>query len=233
MPEELVPILHVRDGKLSAGWYARLGFVVEGEHRFAPGLPLYVFLRRGTNALHLSEHQGDARPDTLLYFYIRDVEEIAREFNATIEDQPWAREVQLTDPDGNRWRIGERKEPGGSASVQPDGWHAVTPRIVTNSADELVQFLKDVFGASGEFRSERPTEMRIGDSVVMVSGDAERGPMPAFLYVYVEDADATYAQAVDSGATPLEEPADMPYGDRRGMVRDAWGNTWQIATRRR
>lgn len=233
MLEELVPILYVRDGQLSAGWYARLGFAVEGEHRFAPGLPLYLFLRRGTSALHLSEHRGDAQPGTLLYFYVRDVEEIALEFNATIEDQPWAREVQLTDPDGNRLRIGERKEPGGSASVQPDGWHAVTPRIVTNSPDELVQFLKDVFGASGEFRSERPTEMRIGDSVIMVSGDAGRRPMPAFLYVYVEDADATYARAVDSGATPLEEPADTPYGDRRGMVRDAWGNTWQIATRRR
>ena len=116
----------------------------------------------------------EATRGTLLYFYVRDVEEIALEFNATIEDQPWAREVQLTDPDGNRLRIGERKEPGGSASVQPDGWHAVTPRIVTNSPDELVQFLKDVFGASGEFRSERPTEMRIGDSVVMVSGDAGR-----------------------------------------------------------
>ncbi len=201
MLEELVPILYVRDGQLSAGWYARLGFAVEGEHRFAPGLPLYLFLRRGTSALHLSEHRGDARPGTLLYFYVRDVEEIALEFNATIEDQPWAREVQLTDPDGNRLRIGERKEPGGSASVQPDGWHAVTPRIVTNSPDELVQFLKDVFGASGEFRSERPTEMRIGDSVVMVSGDAGRRLMPAFLYVYVEDADATYARAVDSGAT--------------------------------
>lgn len=109
MPEELVPILRVKDGRLAACWYARLGFLVEGEHRFAAGLPLYVFLRRGVNALHLSEHEGDARPNTLVYFYVDDVESIAREFGASIEDQPWAREVALADPDGNRWRIGQRR----------------------------------------------------------------------------------------------------------------------------
>ena len=65
----------------------------------------------------------------------------------------------------------------------------------------------------------------------MVSGDGEREAIPAFLYVYVDDADATFLSAVSAGAVPLEQPANMPYGDRRGMVRDAWGNTWQIATR--
>lgn len=110
MPEELVPILHVKDGQKTAQWYARLGFEIEGEHRFGPGMPLYLFLRRGTNAIHLSEHLGDARPNTLLYYYVYDLEAIAREFNTRLIDQPWGREVQLTDPDGNRFRIGERKE---------------------------------------------------------------------------------------------------------------------------
>ncbi|MDA1036696.1 MAG: glyoxalase superfamily protein [Chloroflexi bacterium] len=110
MAEELVPIVHVKDGYQTARWYERLGFEIEGEHRFGPGMPLYLFLRRGTNALHLSEHKGDARPGTLVYFYVIDVEKIANEFNAEVTDQPWAREVQLTDPDGNRWRIGERRK---------------------------------------------------------------------------------------------------------------------------
>lgn len=110
MPEELVPILYVTDGYKTARWYARLGFEVEGEHRFAPGLPLYLFLKRGNMRLHLSEHKGDARPNTLVYQYVHDVDSIADEFGVTVEDQPWAREVQLTDPDGNRWRIGERED---------------------------------------------------------------------------------------------------------------------------
>jgi catechol 2,3-dioxygenase-like lactoylglutathione lyase family enzyme len=109
MPEAMAPILRVRDGHRAAEWYARLGFVVEGEHRFEPHLPLYLFLRRGVNPLHLSEHQGDARPGTLVYLYVDHIDEIAAEFGVTIEDQPWAREVRLVDPDGNRWRIGQRR----------------------------------------------------------------------------------------------------------------------------
>ena len=112
MPEELIPILHVRDGYETAKWYARLGFEVAGEHRFAPGMPLYLFLERGDIHLHLSEHKGDARPGTLLYFWVFDVDSIAAEFDTKVTEQPWAREVAITDPDGNRLRIGERKEAG-------------------------------------------------------------------------------------------------------------------------
>ena len=107
--EELVPIFYVKDGRETAAWYARLGFVIEAEHRFAPMLPLYLFLRRGPNAIHLSEHKGDARPNTLVYLYVNNLEEIAAEFVAKIEDQPWARDVEIKDPDGNRLRIGQRK----------------------------------------------------------------------------------------------------------------------------
>jgi PhnB protein len=113
---------------------------------------------------------------------------------------------------------------------QPDGWHTVTPRIVARDPENLVRFLNDVFDAKGEFRTGLPAEIRIGDSLVMVSGEGQRDAIPAFLYVYVEDADATYQRAITADATSLEEPMDMPYGDRRAMVRDAWGNTWQIAT---
>jgi hypothetical protein len=65
MREELIPIFHVRDAKKTAEWYERLGFTIEGEHRFASSLPLYLFLRRGDVRLHLSEQgrcqTGDAR----------------------------------------------------------------------------------------------------------------------------------------------------------------------------
>lgn len=109
MTEEVVPIFHVKNGYQAAEWYRRLGFQIEGEHRFAPGLPSYLFLGRGDVHLHLSEHQGDARPNTLVYLYVQDVDVIATEFGVEVNQQPWAREVALTDPDGNRLRIGERK----------------------------------------------------------------------------------------------------------------------------
>jgi PhnB protein len=112
----------------------------------------------------------------------------------------------------------------------PPGWHTVTPRITVDGAADLVKFLKHTFGATGDFRRDRPAEMRIGDSLIMVTNVGLRESMPAFLYVYVDDVDATYRRALEAGASALEEPQDMPYGDRRGMVKDRWGNVWQIAT---
>jgi PhnB protein len=65
------------------------------------------------------------------------------------------------------------------------------------------------------------------------AAQAGRDVFPAFLYVYVENADAIYQRAVAMKARSIEVPSDMPYGDRRAMVRDLWGNVWQIATHRR
>jgi len=112
----------------------------------------------------------------------------------------------------------------------PKGWHTVTPRIVAPEARHLVAFIKGVFGATGEYRQDRPSEIQIGDSVVMISDAGARSRMTAFLYVYVNDTDGTYRRALDAGARTLEAPSVMPYGDRRCMVEDKWGNTWQIAT---
>jgi len=112
----------------------------------------------------------------------------------------------------------------------PEGFHTVTPRIVAKGAEQLVAFIRQVFGATGDYQTTRPSEVRIGDSIVLVSEAGVRGVTTAFLYVYVSDADATYRAALRAGARSLEEPLDTPYGDRRCMVEDNWGNTWQIAT---
>lgn len=115
----------------------------------------------------------------------------------------------------------------------PDGFHSVTPRLVAADAEKLVTFLKNALGASGDLPNEGPAQLRIGDSLVMVSESGPREATEAFLYLYVEDADATYGRAIAAGATSLEAPADMAYGDRRAMVRDPGGNVWQIATYRK
>jgi uncharacterized glyoxalase superfamily protein PhnB len=114
----------------------------------------------------------------------------------------------------------------------PDGWHSVTPRLVAEDPAGLVRFLADAFNASGEFVAGAPSILTIGDSLVMVSGAGPREPTQAFLHLYVADADATYRRALQAGAVSLEAPADMPYGDRRAMIKDPYGNDWQIATHR-
>lgn len=117
------------------------------------------------------------------------------------------------------------------SSFQPEGWRTVTPRIFTDDVRGLAGFLRAVFGATGRALAGRPMEMRIGDSIVMISSDDERDAASAVLYVYVEDADKTYRKALAQGAKSVEKPFDTRYGDRRASVRDAWGNVWQIATR--
>jgi PhnB protein len=88
----------------------------------------------------------------------------------------------------------------------PQGWHSVTPRMFVQDVAEEVRFLWQAFGATGELRTATPSEIRIGDSLVMVSSTGTRAAMPAYLYLYVEDADATYRLALEAGAVSLEEP---------------------------
>ena len=109
------------------------------------------------------------------------------------------------------------------------GYHSVTPRLVVTDVAAQLDFLRRVFGAQGEFEPGRPAEIHIGDSLIMISPATERDPFPGFLYVYVEDADRSYENALNAGAVSLEAPLDTPYGDRRAMVRDPFGNVYQIA----
>ena len=121
-----------------------------------------------------------------------------------------------------------------SDRYQPQGWPTLIPRIITDDVDGMVGFIKMVFDADCARRGEGPAELRIGDSMIMVSsGDGQREARSAFLYVYVGDADETCRRAIKAGAHVIEEPLDMPYGDRRATVSDAWGNLWQIATHHR
>ncbi|MET9353839.1 glyoxalase superfamily protein [Streptomyces sp. NPDC006617] len=106
MDEEVIPILRVAEAAAAVAWYGRLGFEQQWEHRFEPGFPAFVEVARGRMRLFLSEHEGDARPDTLVYLRVRDVDAVAAEFGVRVQEAPWAREIELTDPDGNRLRIG-------------------------------------------------------------------------------------------------------------------------------
>jgi PhnB protein len=116
-------------------------------------------------------------------------------------------------------------------AAPPPGFHSVTPRMVVSDTAAAVEFLRTVFDGVGEVHADRPAEVRIGDSPVMVTAAGEREPFPAFLYVYVDDVGARYRRALAAGAVSVEEPLDTPYGDRRAMVRDPFGNLFQIAHR--
>jgi PhnB protein len=115
-------------------------------------------------------------------------------------------------------------------SMVPDGFPRLIPRIFTDDPVGLVAFIQTAFEATAGVVPGRPTTLRWGESVLMVADTETRKAQTASLYLYVPDVDAAYRRAVESGATSVEVPEDQPYGERRAMIRDRWGNTWQVAS---
>jgi uncharacterized glyoxalase superfamily protein PhnB len=124
-----------------------------------------------------------------------------------------------------------------SVKQAPEGYHTVTPYILVQGADKLIDFIKKAFDAKEAEHVTMPdgsighAEVRLGDSVIMVS-DAkgeQYKPMPTGIYLYVEDCDAACNCAMQEGATSLMEPANQFYGDRSSGVKDQFGNQWWIA----
>ena len=120
----------------------------------------------------------------------------------------------------------------------PDGYHSVTPQLNVKNAAKLIDFMKQAFGAEERMRMPGPggalmhAEVKIGDSIVMMGGGEAVKHMatPTGIHLYVKDADAVYASAIEAGATSLGAPVDQPYGDREASVKDSTGNHWYIAT---
>jgi hypothetical protein len=86
-------------------WWHRLGFTEDFRHQFEPGFPWFVGMVREHASVFLSEHAGDAAGPGLVYLWVEDVDALAKEFGAAVEDNPWARDFEVSDPDGNRVRV--------------------------------------------------------------------------------------------------------------------------------
>lgn len=119
----------------------------------------------------------------------------------------------------------------------PEGFHTITPYLVVEGADRLVEFIERVFDGKLLFKMETDEgkighgEIKIGDSILMFADASDEWePTRALLHLYVEDADAVFKKALDAGAVSIKEPEDQFYGDRSASVRDAFGNIWGIAT---
>ncbi len=121
--------------------------------------------------------------------------------------------------------------------VQPPGFTTVFPYLFVDNAPDFCAFLTDGLGFEETHRSMdggriANAQLRVGDTTIMVS-EAGRGfgAMAASFYIYVVDAHASMDRALAAGAKSVMDVADMPYGDRQGGVRDAWGNIWWISQR--
>jgi uncharacterized glyoxalase superfamily protein PhnB len=128
---------------------------------------------------------------------------------------------------------GTKSEP--SPKSQGTVGQTITPYLTVKRAEELVDFVKEVFGGVELFRTTGSAgglhaEVMIGESKLMIGGYATVEEKPTALHLYVPDADAVYQRAIAAGASSLEEPVDQFYGDREAGVKDPTGNVWWIAT---
>jgi uncharacterized glyoxalase superfamily protein PhnB len=130
------------------------------------------------------------------------------------------------------------------AQAIPKGYHTVTPSIVVKGAAGAIDFYRKAFGAEELMRFPGPdgsimhAEIRIGDSVVMLGDEMPEqggrspksiGGTPVSFFVYKENVDAAWKQAVDAGAKTIMPLADQFWGDRTGCLEDPYGHRWWLA----
>ena len=127
----------------------------------------------------------------------------------------------------------------------PEGYQTVTPDLVLRDTARAIEFYKRAFEAQELMRFNMPdgkighAEIKIGISIVMLCDENPQGGCAspaslngttAMLFLYVQDVDTTFQQAVKAGATVVMPVADMFWGDRSGQVQDPFGHRWQLAT---
>jgi PhnB protein len=134
----------------------------------------------------------------------------------------------------------------------PDGreHRTLTAAIAVRGGVKALEFYTAAFGAREIMRVPHTepdkvthAQVRIGDCLIFIADEdlslphGYRSPKTLngtsfAIYMYVPDADATYAQAVRAGAEGLFPVADQQWGDREGLVRDPFGHLWAIASRK-
>ncbi|MDQ3466083.1 MAG: VOC family protein [Actinomycetota bacterium] len=127
----------------------------------------------------------------------------------------------------------------------PEGYPRVMPYLIIDGATAAIDFYTAVLDAKERMRMPAPddkighAELEIGDSVVMLADPSpdmgHKGPRllggsPVSIMVYVEDVDATFAKALEAGATEQQPLEDKFYGDRSGSFEDPWGHIWHVAS---
>ena len=126
-----------------------------------------------------------------------------------------------------------------AVNYKPDGYRDITPYLVVDGADRLIDFITKAFGAKERMRMPGPggkighAEVEIGDSLIMLGDSATvdfNRKTTTMIHLYVKDADAAFKSAVAAGGKVDQELETKFYGDRAGSVTDEWGNIWWLST---
>jgi PhnB protein len=201
---------------------------------------LHCEVKIGDSIMMIGGGPGFGARPAAIHLYVSDVDEVyarAVEAGATSmvppTDQEYGERVAgVKDIGGNEWYIAKPFDP----TPMPD-LHNVTLYFHPVGAPKFINFLENAFGAQVVERHQSNegfvyhAKVRLGDSIVEL-GEAhdQWQPMQSAIYMYVDDVDAAYKQALSAGATSALEPTDQPYGDRTAWVNDEFGNVWYLST---
>lgn len=177
-------------------------------------------------SLHLYVPDADAT-------YRKAVEAGASSIYEPVDQFYGDREGGVRDPFGNSWFIATHRA---GASHVPSGFKTLTPHLIVRGASALIELAREAFGAEVIERHEGPdgvvrhAQLRVSGAMIELGEAQDRfPPIPAMLYVYVDDVDAAYARAIGAGGRAKQPPADQPYGHRTAAVEDGFGNQWYLA----
>lgn len=129
----------------------------------------------------------------------------------------------------------------------PEGFRTLTPNLIVQGATEAVEFYKKAFGAdvirifySPDGKTIFHAELEIGDSILMLSEEipmmnilspkSPGGGTSISIYMYVDNVDNVFANAVSAGASVKMPLMDTFYGDRCCTIIDPFGHLWTLAT---
>jgi len=177
---------------------------------------------------------------TAIHLYVADVDEAyERALQAgakslmPVADQPYGeRSGGVEDVHGNRWYIATTFEP--LQTIAAD-LHTVTVYFHPIGAQRFIDFVTTAFDGRELMRHAEGdmimhAKVQIGDSVIEL-GEARypTQPLPTAIYLYVNDVDTMYEQALEAGGTSMLAPTDQPFGDRNAWIKDPFDNVWYIA----
>jgi len=127
----------------------------------------------------------------------------------------------------------------------PPGHHTLTPTITVHNGAEALEFYKKALGAQVHHVYNTPdgkimhAALKVGDSPLMLSDEfpdwncnspKTLGGTGSGIYMYIENVDAVFEQAINAGAQPVMPPTNQFWGDRMGQFIDPYGHRWSIAT---
>jgi PhnB protein len=184
--------------------------------------------------------KGQSLP-TALHIYVEDTDAVYRralEAGAESIGEPknqdyGERSASVKDRAGNHWYVASALE----GPYKPEGLRNVNAYLHPRRAEPVIRFLQKAFGATELEKYASPdgvihhAKVKVGDTVIeMGEAHGPYQPMAAMFYLYVPDVDATHHRAQTAGAKSIQEPANQPYGDRVGAVKDPFDNLWYLAT---